>query len=108
VIGRDDVSTDYTGCRGAAQEPHVLHEAGELGQLLDDPRRGHECSPPAFDLDEALTHEVLNRRSNRGPADAELTDQFLFRGELRSDRERTAGNTLCEDIFDLGVKRQSR
>lgn len=90
------------------QDPHVLHEACEFGEFLNDPGRSHEGPPTASNLHHALTHEILDRRPDRGPADLELTDQVLFGRELRSDRQRAARNPGGEDVLDLRVERQPR
>jgi hypothetical protein len=105
---RHNLATKHAGGGDPPQDPHVLHEACELGEFLNNPRRRHEGPSSAPNLHQALTHEVLDRRPDGGPADVEFADQFVFGWELGSDRQRAARNAADENILDLGVKRQPR
>jgi hypothetical protein len=83
----------------------ILDEAGQLGEFLNHPGRSNECPWATSNLHQALTHKILDRRADRGPANVKLANDFLFRWELCADSQLTARNPVYQKISDFGVKR---
>jgi hypothetical protein len=67
---------------------HVLDQIGEFRQFLRDSWLGNKRPLAPADLNEALPHEVLDRRPEGGPADVELADEAFFRRQLMARRKR--------------------
>ena len=90
-LGDDDVGVDHFhgDDPGLGFEPprqHVLDEAGQLDQLLVDPRLEDPAALAALPLDETLMDEGGERLADGRPAHAALGGEILF------GREKVTGN----------------
>ena len=104
-IGSQDALVEQAGGRVSPQNPHVLDEAGQLGQLLRDLRLGDERAFAPPDLDEAALDQVLNRLPHGRTADLEPLDQALFGRQLSFWRQAPVSDAGSQNRLDTVVER---
>src|SRR5581483_4970827 len=75
----------------------------QFGQLLRNLGPGNKSASLAPVFDEAPLDQILNRRPDRRPVDAEFGDELVFRGKPGTRDQYPAGDALDERVFHMGV-----
>ncbi len=104
---RNDLLVQQPRRRMPTLDLHVLDKAGEFRQFLRDSGLGNKRPLAPANFDEALPHEVLDRRPDGSPADVELADEAFFRRQLMARWKRAACDAFGERVLDLDIERQA-
>src|SRR5882724_7399951 len=104
-ISCDDGPVDQPSCRRVAEGVHVLDKAGQLGQVLSNPRLCDESAGSTAYFNESAIREILDGFADRRAADREALNQLFLRWQLASNRELAAGNAGGDLRFEYCIQR---